>query len=368
MKLVENIPNILCSPGEKYLIQKQKEKIKERINKFLNAWLNIPENKKKLEKKKNKILNILLKKEVANFFSSSSGELYYYHLNIFENPLIDNYISLTRIIKDLTPFCFKKDELARQICLIDHEYFCKIKYQDFTNNITKQKISESFEIFYVRDLQLKCYILSLIYKQDFLDKKREIIKNFIHLAKILKKLNNYQTSFTIISVLSRIDITGIKDIWRSLEKYERDLFRALREEFLNIENNSGNYKIVNFINSGSNYNQVDNSNPMVPNINLLRNINDYFGNRIKLIKGDINEGMVIAKEYKFYIQDLENKKNARYSFHKVNPIYDFFDFGFIEIFRIVKIQKKINYDPKNRNFEQIYEDLVKIFLLNQKKF
>ncbi len=455
LKQAEKLPNTICTPAEKKFILQQNKKIKSRIRNFLNAWLNIPDNQKKVEKKKNEILRILLKQELEELVPMNNliiNENNFYLSNtIFDNPLIENYISITRIIKDQTLFYFNTIELARQICLIDHEIFCKIKYQEFSDFIVKGIISENFEIFRLRDLQLKCYILSLYYKQDYLDKKKEIIKNFIILAKILKGMKNFQTSFTIISVLIKLEIANKKDIWRSLEKYERDLFRSLKTEYNNMENNVGIYQIINFVypnfninNNTLNYNTkesygntnntnytsqnpnnnlnnsegnnnlknqnnfLDNDNttniylnnnninlnskntydispavcnikdmnssishsnineitPSVPNINLIRSINSYFSNKLKLAN-KLQENLILAKEFKYFIQDLINKKNFKYSFHKVNPIYDFFSFGFIEILRLVKFKKIINYNPENPDFEKIYDDLIK--KINEKR-
>jgi len=450
LKQAEKLPNIICTPKEKKFITVQNQKIKSRIRNFLNAWLNMPNNKAKLQKKKNEILKLLLKKELEEFVPQINliiNDQNFYLMNtIFENPLIENYISVSKIIKDQTPFYFNTLELARQICLIDHENFCKISLQEFSNYIVKGIISKNFELFRIRDLQLKCYILSLYYKQDYLDKKKEIVKNLIILAKMLKGLKNFQTCFTIISVLIKLDIKNKKDIWRGLEIYERDLFRSLRDELINMENNSGEFHIMNFVNpnfnlnnsnsgvgnvsnstnftnannnlnsSGSkpnlknqnifveddktmniylNKNNTSNANltsknsgenlvlgsskdlhnsgnigntnelaPCVPNINLIRNINSYISNRLKLAV-KLQENLNIAKEYKFFIQDLINKRNFKYSFHKVNPIHDFFSFGFIEILRLVKFKKIITYNPENPDFERIYEELIK--KINEKK-
>lgn len=398
LKQAEKLPNIICTPYEKKFIFQQNEKIKNRIRSFLNAWLNVAENKAKLEKKKNEILRILLQKELSEFVPTNAIDPNLLYLNtIFDNPLIENYISISKIIKDQTPFYFNTLELARQICLIDHDLFCKIKLQEFSDFIAKHENSQNFDIFRLRDLQLKCYILCLFIKQDYLDKKNEVIKNLIQLAKILKGLKNYQTSFTIISVLLKIDIINRRDIWRSLERYERDLFRSLREEYINIENCAGNYQINNFIspNNSSNFNTINNTitnsannlpraslnnsnnnhnnsfssnntegNASIPNINILMNINSYFSNKLRAAH-KIKDKLIITKEYKYYIQDLINKRNFKYTFHKVNPIYDFLSFGFIEILRLKKFQN-LKYNPLNPDFEKIFDDLLKI--IDKKKF
>ncbi len=186
LKQAEKLPSIISTPCEKKFVMQQNKKIKTRIRAFLNSWLNIRENKSKLDKKKNEVLKLLLKNELEEYVPNSSYNLYaannetnfYFSNTIFENPLIENYISITRIIKDQTPFYFNTLELARQICLIDHENFCRIKFQEFSDFIVKGKISESFEVFRLREIQLKCYILSLYYKQDYLDKKKRNYQKF----------------------------------------------------------------------------------------------------------------------------------------------------------------------------------------------
>ena len=74
---------------------------------------------------------------------------------------------------------------------------------------------------------------------------------------------------------------------------------------------------------------------------------------------DVNENLAIAKDYKYFISNLVNKRNFKYSYLKVNPIYDFFSFGFIEILRLVKFKNIINYNPANPDFEKIFQDLLK---------
>jgi len=135
--------------------------------------------------------------------------------------------------------------------------------------------------------------------------------------------------------------------------------------FTFLKNSNENLNLTNIKDLNKSANSAGNEiGPSVPNINLIKNINNYFSNRLKFTE-KIQENLAIAKEYKFFIQDLMNKRNFKYAFHKVNPIYDFFSFGFIEILRLVKFKKIINYNPENPDFERIYEELVK--KINEKK-
>ena len=284
LKQAEKIPNIICTPKEKKFIVIQNEKIKIRIRNFYSAWLNISENRKKLELKKNEILRMLLDTEfqqsIAN--NSTNEQSFYLLLTTFANPELEKYITITKMIKEQTPFYFNTDELSRQICLIDHELFCRIKLSEFSNFIVKQKFTEIFEIFRIRELQFKCYILCLYYKQDYLDKKKELIRNLIILAKKLKEKKNFQSCFTLVSVLVRLDIESKEDIWVSLKTVEKKVYKSLKEEYKNLENNSGIYQINNFVNP--NFNTMNNNSnssegfESVPNINLLINIINYFSN------------------------------------------------------------------------------------------
>lgn len=165
----------------------------------------------------------------------------------------------------------------------------------------------------------------------------------------------------LLSALEKLNIESKEDIWVSLKSVEKRIYKSLKDELKNLENNSGLYQIENFVKNDNNANNTSNSEGFesVPNINFLMNINNYFCNKLKMAKNNVNENINMAKEYKFFISNLVNKRNFKYSYLKVNPIYDFFSFGFIEILRLVKFKSIIHYNPANPDFEKIYQDLLK---------
>ena len=107
-------------------------------------------------------------------------------------------------------FCFDVEEIARQICLIDHELLSSLKYNDYIQYLVKKEMPKVFEQFIIREKQLQCYILIFMTMHSNLENKKNMIQNFIALAHTLKYMNNQQTCSTIINSFSIVGITKKK--------------------------------------------------------------------------------------------------------------------------------------------------------------
>ena len=338
----------------KYCFQKKEEKymnlyfnsIKNRIELFYDEWCS-----QYPEKYHNNILirEIIGPKEIKKKEYKIEVSLSQFTMN---EPLLNSkYISFSKLIKE-GPFYYEIEEIARQICIIDHEMLSSLNYNDFTQYITKKESPKSFDKFLIREKQLQCYILFFIIMHNNLENKKNMVQNFISLAHSLKIFNNQQTCNTIILTFNIVGLTKKKLLWKLIEKKYRDIFTNLEKELNDIE-------------------LVD--NPMlkerkddgcVPHIRYIKNImNDILINMKD--SGEENNN-IICKEYKDFIISMNENAKQKYSYFKLNSLYDFFQFGFLEIFKAKKwnLKPKLDFSPyldSLDRLDQLLNYLIKSF-------
>ena len=185
-----------------------------------------------------------------------------------------------------------------------------------------------------------------------LENKKNVVQNFISLAHTLKILNNQQTCNTIISAFNIGGLTKKNLLWKLIEKKYRDIYSNLEKELNDIE-------------------LVD--NPMlkerkddgcVPHIRYVTNLmNDIL---IQMKDLDEENNIIICKEYKDFIISMNNNARQKYSYFKLNPLYDFFQFGFLEIFKAKKwnLKPKLDFSPyldSLDRLDQLLNYLIKSF-------
>ena len=345
-KLVTSFP--------KYCFQKKEEKqmnsystiIKKRIELFYDEWCS-----QYPQKYHNNLLirEIIGPKEIKPKEYKIEGTIAQFTMN--EPILNSKYIAFTKLIKE-GPFCYEIEEIAKQICIIDHEMLSSLNYSDFTQYITKKESPKSFDKFKIREKQLQCYILFFIIMHNNLENKKNVVQNFISLAHTLKILNNQQTCNTIISAFNIVGLTKKNLLWKLIEKKYRDIYSNLEKELNDIE-------------------LVD--NPMlkerkddgcVPHIRYVTNLM----NDILIQMKDLGEenNLIICKEYKDFIISMNNNARQKYSYFKLNPLYDFFQFGFLEIFKAKKwnLKPKLDFSPYLETLDrldQLLNYLIKSF-------
>ena len=272
-------------------------------------------------------------------------------ITMSEPILNSKYISFTKLIKE-GPFCFDVEEIARQICLIDHELLCSLKYKDYIQFMKKKEIPKIFEQFMIREKQLQCYILIFMTMHSNLENKKNMIQNFIALAHTLKYMNNQQTCSTIISSFSIVGITKKKLLWKLIEKKYRDIYSNLEKEINDVELNE---------NPILKEKKEDGSIPHIRYIIALIN------NLIIQMKGMEEEHKIfICNDFKDLISSMEENSRNKYLFFKMNPLYDFFKFGFLEIFKPKRWGLKSRFDfsaytTKLNKLDQLLNYLVKNF-------
>ena len=175
---------------------------------------------------------------------------------------------------------------------------------------------------------------------------------FYIISPYIKNLNNQQTCNTIISAFNIGGLTKKNLLWKLIEKKYRDIYSNLEKELNDIE-------------------LVD--NPMlkerkddgcVPHIRYVTNLmNDIL---IQMKDLDEENNIIICKEYKDFIMSMNNNARQKYCYFKLNPLYDFFQFGFLEIFKAKKwnLKPKLDFSPYLETLDrldQLLNYLIKSF-------
>ena len=347
-KLILSFPNFYFMKKEQKQMNDYFINIKKRVELFFDEWCAIYWDKYK----KNKLIReIIGPKEKKPEIVENKIEIPINKITMSEPILNSKYISFTKLIKE-GPFCFDVEEIARQICLIDHELLCSLKYKDYIQFMKKKEIPKIFEQFMIREKQLQCYILIFMTMHSNLENKKNMIQNFIALAHTLKYMNNQQTCSTIISSFSIVGITKKKLLWKLIEKKYRDIYSNLEKEINDVELNE---------NPILKEKKEDGSIPHIRYIIALIN------NLIIQMKGMEEEHKIfICNDFKDLISSMEENSRNKYLFFKMNPLYDFFKFGFLEIFKQKRCGLKSRFDfsaytTKLNKLDQLLNYLVKNF-------
>ena len=347
-KLVLSFPNYFFMKKEKDQINEYFENIKKRVELFFDEWCKNHWDK---YKKNRLIKEIIGPKEKKPETEVIPKEKSINKITMSEPILNTKYISFTKLIKE-GPFCFDIEEIARQICLIDHELLCTLKYNDYIQYLIKREIPKVFEQFIIREKQLQCYILIFMTMHSNLENKKNMIQNFIALAHTLKYMNNQQTCSTIINAFSIVGITKKKLLWKLIEKKYRDIYSNLEKDVNDVELNE---------NPIMKEKKEDGSIPHIRYIMALIN------NLIIQMKGMEEEHKIfICNDFKDLINSMEDNARKKYLFFKMNPLYDFFKFGFLEIFKPKRWGLKSRFDfsaytTKLTKLDQLLNYLVKNF-------
>jgi hypothetical protein len=345
LKLVENFPKVCFNPREMKKYEKYIDGLKNKINTFFKTW-TFMYNKKY----QNSLLIQSLIGNNLNEIQDTTNYLDLISLSMLEPLLTTKYISFTKLIRE-GPFCFEIEEIARQLCIVDHEMLSSLNITDYNSFMVRRNAPESFNKFYIREKQLRCYILLFILMQNALENKRIMIQNFILLAQTCKLLNNYQSCYTIISTLNMVGLLKKKLLWKLIEKKYREVFTNLENELNEIEANDNQ--------------QLLDKNIVFPSVPCVDRIKNNINNLILKIKyANNDEKIKISKEYKDFYLCIEEIGKNKYSFFKINPLYDFFKFGFLEIFKPKKWNLKLRIDFSQYTEDSTQLDQLLEFLIN----
>ena len=345
-KLVLSFPNYYFMRKEKTQIDDYTKNIKKRVENFFDDWLAIHWDK---YKKNRLIKEIIGPREKKPEIKIIKKEKLINKLNMHEPKLNNKYTSFTKLIKE-GPFCFDVEEIARQICLIDHELLSSLKPNDYIQYLIKTEVPKNFEQFFIRERQLQCYIIILMNNQSNLENKKNIFQNFIALAQTLKYMGNQQTSSTIIMAFNLFNITKKNLLWKLVEQKYKDIYLNLEKEVNDVELNEN--PIV----------REKKENGCVPHIRYITTLINYLV--IQMKSSEEEQKINICNDFKELLTGMEDNSQKKYLFFKMNPLYDFFKFGFLEIFKPERWGFKSRFDfsfytTRLTDLDQLFNYLVK---------
>lgn len=273
-------------------------------------------------------------------------------LSFVEPELPDRHVSYTKLIKEGI-FFFSIEEVKRQLCIVEHEFFSELTLEDVYQFIKNQTAPIIFEQLNIRQKQVKSYILLFILLQNALENKRLVIKNFIALAYSLKMSNCYQSAFTIIETFHLIGITKKHFLWNQIDIKHQEMFIAVEKEYEEFETKD--------------YLNDDHKLLIIPSIPGFVYLNNFINNFIIRMKNaEENENLKISHDFTNFCLKLKEIKKNKYSFFKVNPLYDFLKHGYKEIFKPKRWDLKFKLDlyqyiDDSKKLDNLIEFLVKSF-------
>ena len=326
LRLILHFPKIYYMKKEqKMLKNKFNQSIKDRVSKFMIAWVKEEQHPS------------------IDFISLSLDE-----------PILPNkYVGIIKLIKE-GPFLFDVTEIARQLCIIDQNNFSSISEKEYVDYIVKKEIPESFNKIYKRETHFKCYVIIYILLIKDLENQKRAVQNLIQLAETCKRFNNFQSEYTIISVLSAMCLSKKMMLWKQIEKKYKDSFAQMESDFKDVDLNEKTF--FDKLNTQS--------ETSVPHINLIKNQINNFIITIKM-SGE-KQKVTLCREYRdFYVKIIDLNRN-KYSFYLVNPLHDFLSNGFWEICKTKEWGIKTSFDlssyaDENSDAEKMFDALVKYY-------
>ena len=350
LRLILHFPKIYYMKKEqKKLNTSYNDAIKDRVSKFMLAWVKV--YPKKYEK--NLFIQSLINDVVKITKDEQHPSIDFISLSLEEPILPAKYVGIIKLIRE-GPFSFDVTEIARQLCIIDQKNFSSIPEKDYIDYIVKKEVPESFNKIYKRETHFKCYVLIFILLIKDLENQKRTIQSFIQLADTCKALNNYQSEYTIISVLSAMGLQRKLLLWKMLDKKYKEMFLQMESDFKDVDLNEKTF--FDKLKTGT--------ETSVPHINLIKNQINNFIITIKM-SGE-RQKVSLCREYRdFYVKIIDLNRN-KYSYFLVNPLNDFLSNGFWEICKTKEWGIKTNFDlssyaDENSDAEKMFDALVKYY-------
>jgi hypothetical protein len=333
---------------EKQMAETFWKSVKQRVEKFFYFWI-----REYPEKYKNNLFVQNLIKNYTTTKVSQTKQIDLIALSLDEPILTPKYVGLVNLIKE-GPFLYDLDEIAKQLCLIDHNNFSSIPQKDYIDFIVKKEIPESFNKIYKREKHFKCYILIFLMLIRNLENQKTAVQNFILLAYKCKKLNNYQSTYTIISTFNAACIQRKEFLWRVLDKKIKELYLIMENEYLDVDLNE-----KTFFDTVRSAKQT-----FIPHIDLVRNqINNLI---IQIKMSNEEQKVVLCREYRNFYMKVINYSRNKYSFFLINPLNYFLASGFWEICKTKQWGIKAKFDfslyaDEDSDAEKLFDSLVKLY-------
>lgn len=140
-------------------------------------------------------------------------------------------------------------DIARQLCLIDSQLFCKIKPEELLDlNFSAKRrhlgIAVNVNEMTSNANQLASFVGDSILSGDMPAKARKnILKQWIKISEKLHEMRNYNSLMTIISSLQSVNIMRLKKTWELLSPRYHSLFAELKV-MISMEKNYASYRAI----------------------------------------------------------------------------------------------------------------------------
>ncbi|KAF2075923.1 hypothetical protein CYY_002771 [Polysphondylium violaceum] len=168
-------------------------------------------------------------------FKDKSSTIYFFPIEtenypepILPKSIVSNntYLSSSVSMLDIHPV-----ELARQLTLIEFNFFCKILPSDFSNQAwskadSKEKVPNLIALIN-RSNTLSYWVATEILSSNNIKHRATVLKRFITIAEILFKFNNFNTLMAVILGLNLGSIQRLKKTWELLPKNMHESFQQL---------------------------------------------------------------------------------------------------------------------------------------------
>ena len=122
-------------------------------------------------------------------------------------------------------------EIAEQLSLIDENFFRQIHLNELSSK-NKPNISQLIEFFN----SISSQIIYECLQGNSVEKSGESITYFIHLAKELYKINNYDILMSVMAALNNSIINRLKSSWNYVKNEILLIFDELNEFVSHLEN------------------------------------------------------------------------------------------------------------------------------------
>jgi len=205
-------------------------------------------------------------------------------------------------------------ELARQITLIDFDYFRSIEPKECLNNawnknnrVTKApNIANMINYFNA----LSNWIGTILLQTFDLTERKTNLEKFIDMAEKLYELNNFNGVFAVCSGLSLSGVYRLKKTWNAIEEEYKQKYQKLHRSISRDKNFAEiRTKIKNV------------KPPCIPYIGLyLTDLTFIEEGNAKYVNGKIN--FVKCQHFAGVIRDMQTYQNTKYVYQQVPEIHE----------------------------------------------
>jgi hypothetical protein len=344
LKLAQKLPKYKYIPNfnEIDILKYHHKNIQEKISSFLSLLEET--------KKESRIKNVLLESLFETEESTSLAEI---ASSLIQDPLLPNKLLSQKKLLIEGIFYFEIEEITRQLSLIDHENLRRLVRNGYKNLFKEGENSSYILSIILREKQFNCYILLTILNQSTLENIKIIIQKYISLAHNCRRVRNYQSCFNVILCFHKIKLKDKKMIWNLIEKGYKEYYISLETEFLDVYMKEFSIEAS----KGGNF---------IPNIHGISSLMNRFLRRSKV--NDINSILSLSNDYREFIICLKEAVNNKPHFFKVNPLYIFLKYGYLEVFvpRAWNLSLKMDFShlgkiDVNEKFSRILTTLMEKF-------